>query len=173
MKSERITLPIYNLGCGGGGALAIEHALMKAPGVMQAYVNPLTEMVYIMYDPAAANPEQLAGVIDRIGYGAPHPARHDHTATTAPTPAHPWDKRRTALLAGLLLAAIYILGVVLDLLFPNQLQLYRLWEVLVIRVRWATPWTVLFGLIEAFLLGALGAWGITAVYRTFSRRIHR
>ena len=49
----------------------------------------------------------------------------------------------------------------------------RLWEAVLIGVRWATPWTMLLGLIEAFLLGALGAWGITAVYRAFPHRLTR
>ena len=171
MKSDRITLPIYNLGCGGGGALAIERALMKSPGVMQVYVNPLTEMAYIVYDPAAATSEQLAAVIERIGYGAPRPTiRIDQAVAFVQIPPNPWDGRKTALLVGFLLAALYILGVGLDLLFPNQLQLYRLWEALLIGVRWATPWTMLLGLIEAFFLGAIGAWGITAVYRAFPHR---
>jgi cation transport ATPase len=174
MKGERITLPIYNLGCGGGGALAIERALTNAPGVLQAYVNPLTEMAYIVYDPPAANPEQLAAVIDRIGYGAPRPkTRIDQAVAFVQIPPNPWDGRRMALLVGSLLAAIYILGVVLDLLFPNQLQLHRLWEALLIGVRWAKPWTMLLGLMEAFLLGALGAWGITAIYRAFPHRLTR
>jgi len=76
-------------------------------------------------------------------------------------------------LAGLLLATIYILGVALYILLPSQFQLYRFWEALLIGVRWATPWTLLLGLIEAFLLGALGAWGITAVYRAFPHRLTR
>jgi hypothetical protein len=71
MPTHRITLPIYNLGCGGGGSLTIERALSKALGVTQAYVNPATEMAYIMYDPALANPEQFAAVIDRMGFGPP------------------------------------------------------------------------------------------------------
>jgi len=174
MKSDRITLPIYNLGCGGGGALAIERTLTKVPGVMQAYVNPLTEMVYIVYDPAAANPEQLAAVIDRIGYGAPRPKTHiDQAVAFAQISPNAWERQRTVVLAGLLLATIYILGVALDLLLPSQFQLYRFWEALLIGVRWATPWTLLLGLIEAFLLGALGAWGITAVYRALPHRLSR
>jgi hypothetical protein len=64
MHRERITLPIYNLGCGGGGALAVERALTQVSGVAQAYVNPLTEMAYVVYDPTVANAEHLRGVID-------------------------------------------------------------------------------------------------------------
>lgn len=67
-KSIRVTLPVYGLGCGGGGALAAERALSKAPGVKRAYVNPLTEMAYIEYDPALTGPEQLAAVVVGAGF---------------------------------------------------------------------------------------------------------
>src|SRR5512141_2302359 len=89
MTRERITLPIDNLGCGGGGALAIERALTQAPGVMQAYVNPLTEMAYIVYDPAEANGAQLAAVIERFGNGAPPAIVPSHHAVAlVQTPPH-------------------------------------------------------------------------------------
>ena len=71
MKHDRVTLPIYNLGCGGGGALTIERALAKSPGVLEAYVNPLTEMAYVVYDPVLADTGQFARVIDQLGYGSP------------------------------------------------------------------------------------------------------
>ncbi|MBF6596306.1 MAG: heavy-metal-associated domain-containing protein [Thermaceae bacterium] len=69
-RTVRVTLPIYGLGCGGGGALAVERALSKSPGVKRAYVNPLTEMAYIEYDPALTGPERLADVIVGVGFGA-------------------------------------------------------------------------------------------------------
>ena len=68
-KPVRVTLPVYGLGCGGGGTLAVERALNKVPGVKRAYVNPLTEMAYIQYDPALTGPERLAAVIEGIGFG--------------------------------------------------------------------------------------------------------
>ena len=166
MQRERITLPIYNLGCGGGGALAVERALTQVSGVAQAYVNPLTEMAYVVYDPALASAEQLRGVIDRMGYGAPRVEVRQKRlpAITAPA-AKSWQVRHLAIAAGLGLAAIYTLCIIADLLFPGLLQTYRFWETLLIGVRWNAPWTLLLGLLEVFLLGALAGWAFTLVRR--------
>jgi cation transport ATPase len=166
MKRERITLPIYNLGCGGGGALAIERTLTKAPGVVYAYVNPLTEMAYVEFDPALVNPRQLAALIDKLGYGAPPVVSRGERATIAVQPARAqWDTRRLAMVAGLALAAIYALGLLGDLLFPSLFQTYRFWENVLIGVAWATPWSLLIGLIETFLMGVLVIWAGMALYQ--------
>jgi cation transport ATPase len=174
MTIQRITLPIYNLGCGGGGSLTIERALTKAPGVTQVYVNPATEMAYIVYDPALANPEQFAAVIDGMGFGPPPVAPHRAVGASQPDSAsrvsRPWDVRGLATLAGLGLAAIYALCIIVDLLLPNQFQLYRLWERLLLGVTWAAPWTLLLGLVEAFLYGAIGAWAFARLYRALPVR---
>ena len=66
---QHITLPIYNLSCGGGGSLTIERVLVRTPGVVEVYVNPATEMAYIRYDPQQSNPEQLTAVIKHAGFG--------------------------------------------------------------------------------------------------------
>ena len=171
MKRERITLPIYNLGCGGGGTLSIERALTKVPGVTYAYANPLTEMVYVEFDPALAHPEQLTALIDQLGYGAPRVVFHRERTPIAMQPApNWWDTRRLAMVAGLALAAIYALGVAGDLLFPSLFQTYRLWENVLIGVAWAVPWTLPIGLIEAFLIGALVIWACIAVYQALPDR---
>ena len=70
MKTERTTLPIYDLGCGGGGALSIERALEKLPGVIRVYVNPLTEMAYLEFDPAQATGDDFCRAIERAGFRA-------------------------------------------------------------------------------------------------------
>jgi len=93
MTTQRITLPIYNLGCGGGGSLMIERALTKTPGVMQAYVNPATEMAYVVYDPTLAKEGQFAAVIDRMGYGPP-PVPKDRLVG-ASQPDKTWHQGRT------------------------------------------------------------------------------
>lgn len=69
IKEQHISLPIYNLNCGGGGSLIVEHALARTPGVIEVYVNPVTEMAYISFDPEQCTPESLAVVIGRVGYG--------------------------------------------------------------------------------------------------------
>ncbi len=69
IEVQHITLPIYNLSCGGGGSLTVERVLARTPGVVEVYVNPATEMAYIRYDPALCDPEQLTAVIKRAGFG--------------------------------------------------------------------------------------------------------
>jgi len=86
-------------------------------------------------------------------------------------PARKWrDIRRLAMLAGLALATIYALGVVGDLLFPSLFQTYHLWENVLIGVVWAVPWTLLIGLIETFLIGALVIGACMAVYQALPGR---
>lgn len=67
---QHITMSIYGLSCGGGGALMVERALAKVPGVTRVYVNPATEMAYVEYDPERCGPEQLVTAIKRVGFEA-------------------------------------------------------------------------------------------------------
>ena len=67
MDTERITLPIFGLTCGGGGALTVERSLARTPGVTRAYVNPLTEMAYVEIDPTAATEEQIVAAVAELG----------------------------------------------------------------------------------------------------------
>ena len=71
MQTSSITIPVYNLGCGGSEALIIERALSHTPGVAHVYVNPATELAYVDYDSALASPEQLQAIINDLGYAAP------------------------------------------------------------------------------------------------------
>jgi cation transport ATPase len=169
MTTQRITLPIYNLGCGGGGTLTVERALTKAPGVARVYVNPLTEMAYVEYDPTLSSPDRLTTVIAEMGYGAPKDALRREVPTTKQATTR-WDAQRLSMAAGLWLAVLYTLCIVADLLFPNQLQMYRLWELLLIGVSWAAPWTLILGLIEVFVYGAVGVWAFAAIYRALPVR---
>lgn len=68
-----LRIPIYGLGCGGGGAAGLEHVLARSAGVRRVYVNPATETAYVEYDPSRTGPRELADVIERSGYqtGAP------------------------------------------------------------------------------------------------------
>lgn len=74
MATQRITLPIDNLGCGGGGALTVEHALARLPGVARVYVNPATEMAYIEFDPAVTGPRHFIDALTRVGFRAGQPS---------------------------------------------------------------------------------------------------
>jgi len=73
MKTQRMTLPIFDLSCVGSGVLIIEHALARTPGVMYVYVNPATEMAYIMYDPSLSDPDRLVKVVEHTGFRAGKP----------------------------------------------------------------------------------------------------
>ncbi len=74
MSTARLTMAIYGLSCGGGGALTVERALAKLPGVVRVYVNPATEMAYIEYDPTRLGWEQLAAAVEGVGFRAGKPA---------------------------------------------------------------------------------------------------
>jgi len=167
MTTARVTLPLYNLGCGGGEALAIERAIATTPGVTQVYINPLTEMAYVVYDPALVGQQHLRAALDRLGYGAPAAvAQREPTVAIAHPAGHSWPPHRLAIAGGLGLAMIYILSLAVALLFPKLFQIARLWEMLLLGVRWTTPWTLVLGLGEMFLLGAIGAWVVAELSYT-------
>ena len=69
-RTKRLTLAIYGLACGGGGALTAERALAKQRGVVRAYVNPATEMAYVVYDPAVVAPQELIAAVEQVGLRA-------------------------------------------------------------------------------------------------------
>lgn len=68
-----LRIPVFGLGCGGGGATTIERELARTPGVLLAYVNPATEVAYISYDPALTDAQRLATAIEQAGYRPGHP----------------------------------------------------------------------------------------------------
>jgi copper chaperone CopZ len=68
MSTERVTLAIYGLSCGGGGALTVERALARLKGVRSAYVNPATEVAYVEYDPAIADAADLVRAVANAGF---------------------------------------------------------------------------------------------------------
>ena len=74
MKTQRVTLPIDDLSCGGGGVLIVERALARTAGVVYVYVNPATEMAYVEYDPALVDPNRLIQAVEHAGFRADAPS---------------------------------------------------------------------------------------------------
>jgi plastocyanin len=82
-KTERVTLAIEGLSCGGGGDLAADRALAHVPGVVRVYVNPATEMAYVEYAPGACSLTNLQTALQEAGLtGGP-------LAALVPSPAPP------------------------------------------------------------------------------------
>lgn len=75
MKTQRITLPIYDLSCGGSGVLIVERALANVPGVAHVYVNPATEMAYVQYDPTVVETQQLIHAVQQAGFRTGQPSQ--------------------------------------------------------------------------------------------------
>ncbi len=73
MSRVRVTMPIEGLSCGGGGALVVERALAKLPGVVRVYVNPATETAYVEYDPTRLTRRQLMAAVESAGFRAGEP----------------------------------------------------------------------------------------------------
>jgi copper chaperone CopZ len=68
-QTQRLRLPLFNLGCSSGSALTVERILAQQPGVVEVYANPATEAAYIVYDPALTNEAHLTMVVQRAGFG--------------------------------------------------------------------------------------------------------
>lgn len=170
---NRTTLPVYNLGCGGGGAHTVEGALRHMAGVKHVYVNPATEMAYVAYDAALADVPSLIAAIERAGFGAPW-VQCEPCVRSVPLPQPQvmlrLDSRSLALAGGLWLTAVYTLCVAADWLFPQVFAMQVIWEFLFAGFDWANPWTLLLGLVKAFLYGAFGAWFLAVTYNALPKR---
>lgn len=118
MTTQRMTVPIYNLSCAGGGALVVERTLARTPGVARVYVNPATEMAYVEFNPEALSPSAVTAAVAKAGFGPPPmkstPAPRRATPVpdgSAATSALTWRPFAAALLGVAGLLAFY-LGVI-------------------------------------------------------------
>ena len=73
MAMRRATLPILGFGCAGSGALIVERALARVPGVISVHVNPVTEMAYVRFNDSRCVLRALTRAIESTGFtvGAP------------------------------------------------------------------------------------------------------
>lgn len=172
MKTQRVTLPIDDLGC-SSDAPGVERTLVRTRGVVRAYVNPATEMAYVEYDPDLVDPDEISRALrESSGGAAPRRGRADQGGGQPPVIVlQRLDAGRLALAAGSWAAAIFALCIAADLVFPNLFRMYRLWELLLIGFDWTNRWTAPLGLVEAFVFGAFGAWTFAAVYNRLPPRL--
>lgn len=75
MKRTTTTLLLEDLGCAGGSAHSLETVLTRLPGVIRAYVSPVTESAYVEYDSDRCTEAQLARAAQSLGVHAV-PARN-------------------------------------------------------------------------------------------------
>lgn len=68
MAEKKITLKITDMSC-ASCAQAVERALNKAEGVVEAQVNFAAEKAYITFDPKRISREKLTEVVKNAGYG--------------------------------------------------------------------------------------------------------
>jgi Cu+-exporting ATPase len=68
-RSKQAALKISGMTC-AGCVRNVEKALEKAPGVIAANVNLMTEQAAVEFDPGATNPQALVKAVEDSGYGA-------------------------------------------------------------------------------------------------------
>lgn len=73
MNRQKVTLPIEDFGCAGSGAIVVERALARVPGVLHVYVNAATEMAYVQYDAERCDASALRTAIAHAGFHAGAP----------------------------------------------------------------------------------------------------
>lgn len=72
MTRKTTTVMLDDAGCGGGSAHVIERALGEVPGVLRAYVNPVTEAAYVEYDAERCAAKDLEAAIESVGVHTLH-----------------------------------------------------------------------------------------------------
>jgi copper chaperone CopZ len=108
MRTQHTTAPLQSLGCGSTGRAVIERSLRELPGVLEASVNPVTEMAYVEFDPARCSEEEVAAAVRATGYGETRAAR-SRAQGPAGTAVGRIPAGRFALAGGLWLAAGFTL----------------------------------------------------------------
>ena len=73
VRTQRIAVPVYDLGCGGAAALTVERALAKLSGVTKFYANPAAEAAYLDYDPTLVSPNAIIAAVAALGFRTGEP----------------------------------------------------------------------------------------------------
>lgn len=66
-RLQTARLPLFGLACVAGDRLPLERALSRMPGVIAAYVNPVTESAHLTVDPEAFDIGRAVETIERFG----------------------------------------------------------------------------------------------------------
>ena len=69
MSLQRSTLPLPTLRC-AAEAITVEHVLRAVPGVTHVFVNPVTEMAYVEFDPDKCDAHSIRAALETAGYAA-------------------------------------------------------------------------------------------------------
>ncbi|HZS10933.1 MAG TPA: heavy metal translocating P-type ATPase [Nitrospirales bacterium] len=112
-----VTIPIEGMSCASCVA-RIEHGLSAVPGVTRASVNLATEKASIDYQPGSTSPAALAETIRSLGYTPvlkTPAAGHGHVHEMEPGVT---DLTRRLIIAGVLTAAVMVLGMSEHLQLP-------------------------------------------------------
>lgn len=70
----KVTIAVDGLSC--GDTFNIERRLNALSGVEQAYVNPLTEMAYVAFNPCLCRVDEIRAAIRDLGFRPGEPRAH-------------------------------------------------------------------------------------------------
>lgn len=163
MRTQHTTVPLQPMGCGSTGRVAVERTLRALPGVLEASVNPVTEMAYVEFDPEQCREEEVVAAVRSTGYGE---TRTDRAIGAPPSSSNgpALTQGRVAVAAALWLAAGFTLCAAGAAVFPAFDGGYRLWAMVlpgIERFQWTT---YVLGTVEAFVLGLFSGWLFVWIY---------
>lgn len=61
------SIPFTGLACSAGDGFGLGRALRRVPGVIEAYVNPVTDTIYLTVDPDHFSDAEASRVITAYG----------------------------------------------------------------------------------------------------------
>jgi len=137
-KEDSISFPVTGMTCAACQA-RVQRALASEPGVIDAYVNLVTNSAAVRYDPAAVSPPRLIEAVRATGYEAAPPAADETSAVTMSRrqDAEERDARELAIKATVsVLVGIVAMGISMTLM-GNALANYSLLGLTATILAWA------------------------------------